>query len=758
MNSREDFQPSIPNRNSQPEGSFSAPAIGLPSGDEGRFDGAKAIALLRRRWLLFAGVGILVASGLTANTFREIPIYQSGFQLLVGPITGGDKFDELNQSLSKINGGGASERMDYSTQIKVLSSPQLMGQIIEKIQEKYPEVNYGNLLSKLIIVRIGDTKILEVRYQDSDPEKVKFILDQISSDYIKYSAREQQTSVKQGIQFVEDQLPKLRDRVDKLQGKLQQFRQEYKLLDPQTQGQLLSTRLNDINKQRQDTQTQLSEARSLYSNLQRQLGLSPEEAMTASALSEAPRYQQLLSKLQEVETKIAIESARFLPDNPSLKTLQEQRQNLLPLLREEAQQVIGSRTADSNINPQSTSPNSIRVALTQQLVQTESQLQILQIRNAAISQFEGLLNQDIKQLPIVARQYTDLQRELQVATDSLTRFLAVQEALQIESARNTLPWQQISEPQKPGIPISPNIPRGVIVSIVSGLLAGAAAAFLADKLDNVFHSTEELKDSTKLPVLGMIPFNKQLTHKQPQTQNVEANQTNYLLNQSNYTASPFLESFRGLHANLYFLSPDRPIRSLVVTSSLPADGKSTVATYLAQAAAAMGQRVLLVDADLRRPQIHILTDLPNVWGLSNAISSDMNVDDLIQHSPVEDSLFVITAGQIPPDPTRLLSSQKMQSLVEGFHSNFDLVIFDTPPMIGLADARLLAARADGMFVVVGLGRTNRSALAQVLDELRISRAPILGIVANGVKNYTTNSYHYYYQYSSYKRQQNQTTS
>jgi polysaccharide biosynthesis transport protein len=758
MNSREDFQPSVPNRNSQPEGSFSAPAIGLPSGDEGRFDGAKAIALLRRRWLLLTGVGIVVASGLTANTFREIPIYQSGFQLLVGPIMGGDKFDELNQSLSKINGGGASERMDYSTQIKVLSSPHLMSQIIEKIQEKYPEVNHGNLLSKLIIVRIGDTKILEVRYQDSDPEKVKFVLDQISSDYIKYSAREQQTSVKQGIQFVEDQLPKLRERVDKLQGKLQQFRQEYKLLDPQTQGQLLSTRLNDINKQRQETQTQLTEAQSLYSNLQKQLGLSPEEAMTASALSEAPRYQQLLAKLQEVETKIAIESARFLPDNPSLKTLQEQRQNLLPLLREEAQQVIGSRTADSSINPQSTSPNSIRVALTQQLVQTESQLQILQIRNAAIAQFEGLLNQDIKQLPIVARQYTDLQRELQVATDSLTRFLAVQEALQIESARNTLPWQQISEPQKPGIPISPNIPRGVIVSIVSGLLAGAAAAFLADKLDNVFHSTEELKDSTKLPVLGMIPFNKQLTHKQPQTQNVEANQTNYLLNQSNYTASPFLESFRGLHANLYFLSPDRPIRSLVVTSSLPADGKSTVATYLAQAAAAMGQRVLLVDADLRRPQVHIITDLPNVWGLSNAISSDMNVDDLIQHSPVEDSLFVITAGQIPPDPTRLLSSQKMQSLVEKFQSDFDLVIFDTPPMIGLADARLLAARTDGMFVVVGLGRTNRSALAQVLDELRISRAPLLGVVANGVKNYTTNSYHYYYQYSNSKKQQNQTTS
>jgi capsular exopolysaccharide synthesis family protein len=393
----------------------------------------------------------------------------------------------------------------------------------------------------------------------------------------------------------------------------------------------------------------------------------------------------------------------------------------------------------------------VRLALTQQLVQTESQLQVLQIRNAAIAQFESLMNQDIKHLPIVARQYTDLQRELQVATESLNRFLAVQEVLQIESARNTLPWQLISEPEKPGIPISPNVPRGLILSIVAGLLAGVAAAFLADKLDNVFHSTEELKDSAKLPILGMIPFNKQLINKQPQTQNIETNQTNYLLNQSTYTASPFLESFRGLHANLYFLSPDRPIRSLVVTSSLPADGKSTVATYLAQAAAAMGQRVLLVDADLRRPKVHTLTNLPNIWGLSNAISSDINVDDLIQHSPVEDRLFIITAGQIPPDPTRLLSSQKMQSLVEKFQSTFDLVIFDTPPMIGLADARLLAARADGIIMVVGLGRTNRSLLAQVLDELKISRAPLLGLVANGIKNYTTNSYHYYHYSSSNRR-------
>jgi capsular exopolysaccharide synthesis family protein len=142
----------------------------------------------------------------------------------------------------------------------------------------------------------------------------------------------------------------------------------------------------------------------------------------------------------------------------------------------------------------------------------------------------------------------------------------------------------------------------------------------------------------------------------------------------------------------------------------------------------------------------VRTDLPNVWGLSNVISSEINVDDVIQRSPLEDNLFVLTAGQIPPDPTRLLCSKKMQNLVERFQEAFDLVIFDTPPLLGLADARLLAAHTDGIVMVVGLGRTDRAVLTQVLYGLRTSHARVLGLVANGVKGYTTSTPDYYHHY------------
>jgi succinoglycan biosynthesis transport protein ExoP len=753
-----DSQPLLPNYNGKQlsqlsygrgDPAYTVTSLGEP--EEDKLDIRHLLAVVRRRLIVISGVAIAVTSGLVTKILSQVPNYEGKFQLLVGPVTGEDTFDQLNQTLSK-NAGLSTPTVDYETQIKVLWSPQVMSPIVEQIRSRYPDINYDELVSKLVITRLGETKILEVRYQDSNPEKIKFILEQVAQGYVKYSFTEQQTGVRQGIQFVDDQLPKLQIRVDKLQEKLQRFRQQYNLIDPETQGKELTTRVSAIAQQRQETQTKLGETQSQYATLQKQLGLSPNEAIAAAALSEAPRYQQLLNQLQEVETKIAAESARFTEESPTILALREQQQNLLPLLRQEATAVLGTNTPGFSTNSQAiASPNSIRLSLTQKLVETINELRVLQVRSDAIAQTENVMGQQLKQLAVVARQYTDLQRELQVATESLNRFLGVREALQIESAQKTLPWQLISAPKQPQAPISPNMPRSLLLGVIAGLLAGAGAAFLTEKLDNVFHSPDDLKDSTGVALLGTIPFQKELKETRGKRRAAtEANQksqaSTFFGRVQRYNAIPFLEAFRTLHANLHFLSPDHPIRSLVISSAVPADGKSTVTTNLAQAAAAMGQRVLLVDADLRRPQVHRLTDLPNVWGLSNVISSDMNVEDVIQRSPLEDNLFVLTAGQIPPDPTRLLSSKKMQSLIERFESAFDLVIFDTPPLLGLADARLLAAYVDAMVLVVGLGQTNRSVLTQVLDALKTSHAPLLGIVANGVKGYTTSSYDYYHRY------------
>ncbi len=728
----------------------------LPENEPDELNLRQLLGMIRRRALVIAGVSISVTSAIGFWTMNQTPRYEGKFQLLVEPVTEQGNLDNLTQILGSQNNKdvrGSSSSLDYETQIQVLRSPNLMSPIIEEIEKRYKDVNYDSLLgsNQLTISQLEETKILEVRYRDTDPKKVQFVLHQVARGYLRYSLRERQTNLRQGIQFVDSQLPQLRARVDKLQGQLQVFRQQNNILDPESQAQQLANRVSTIEGEQLNTQVKLREARSLYTTLSAQLGLSPNQAIATVNLSEAPRYQQLLNQLSEVEAKIAKESARFTADSPTIQSLREQQRNLLPLLQQESQQVLGTTLAEAGVS--NASPSEIRLELTKQLVEAANQIQVLQVRQSAIAQAERSLNQQVKQMPVIARQYTDFQRELNVVTESLNRFLGVRENLEIEAAQKALPWQIILKPTQPEEPVSPNPERNMILGTIAGLLLGTGAALLIERLDNVFHSPDELKDRTKLPLLGVIPYCKQLKQMTPVATLTELMPSEEAPTSPKnrrklqwYKASPFLESFRSLHTNIRFLGSDTPIHSIVISSATPADGKSTVAVHLAQAAAAMGQRVLLVDADLRRPQVHNVLGLENQVGLSNVIATGLTAKQAIQRLPMWDHLYVLTAGQLPPDPTRLLCSKKMQYLMEQFHAVFDLVIYDTPPTLGLADGRLLAAHTDGVVLIAGLGRTDRSVLMQALDGMKISSATVLGVVANGVKGYTTSSYYHYQNY------------
>ncbi|MGB3204897.1 MAG: polysaccharide biosynthesis tyrosine autokinase [Crinalium sp.] len=717
----------------------------------------RLLTVMRRRALIIASVASVVTAAVVFQTLRQTPIYEGRFQVLVEPVTAAQsKLDQLTALAGSDANQGAS--LDYETQIEVLRSTKLMSPIVAQINATYPDVSYDSLVrsNQLGISRLQETKILEVSYRDPDPKKVKFVLEQVAEGYLRYSLDEQQSSVIQGTRFVEGQLPVLRQRVDKLQTQLQVFRQQNNLLDPQTQAQDMSTRMSSVDQQRLDTQVKLNETRTLYVNLQNQLGLAPSQAIASTALSEAPGYQNLLNQLQQVETKIAIELSRFTEESPTVQALRDQQRNLLPLLGQEARKVLGKNFSSPSL--EQTSPNSIRLGLTQQLVEATNQIRVLEVRYAAISQAQAMLAQQVQQLPVIARQYTDLDRELKVATESLNRFLGVRETLEIEASQKVLPWQLILPPKQPNFPIPLNTERNIILGAIAGMLLGIGAALFAERLDNVFHTPDEIKDATRLPLIGVIPFNKQLKQMQPaaemaamaslkdrdRTSSHNSSQARW------YNSSPFLESFRSLQTNLRFLGSDQPIHSIVISSTLPSDGKSTVSTNLAQAAAAMGQKVLLVDADMRRPQVHNVLGLENHEGLSDVISTEVNPKEVIQQLPMWEHLYVLTAGQMPPDPTRLLSSKKMLSLMEEFKAEFDLIIYDTPPILGLADGRILSVNTDGIVVVVGLGRTDRSMLMEALDGLKISNAPILGVVANGLKNYTTNAYYSYQGYYNAK--------
>ena len=766
---------------------YSMPLVSpeTPDEDEDSIDLRQLVKVVKHRLRLI----VSIAAGMTLTaalwTFNQEPKYQGEFQLLVEPVTQ----EKGNNPLSLI--GDNWTGLDYETQIQVLQSPSVLEPIIEKLAVRYPDLEYGSLIrnskSPLKIERIDDTKILDVSYVSTDPEEIKFVIENLAQDYLDYSLQQRRAEVNQGIEFVSEQLPRIQTKVDELQEQLQTFRQNYNLLDPKERASILSEQQAAFEKNYFNTQLQLNETQTLYNILQAQLRKQPEQAIATSYLSESPRYQKLLNELQGVEIQLAKESTRFAEENPVIVSLEAKKSELLTLLQQEAQKVLGNNIPSGiDYSTSAPSPSSLRSELDSKYIQAANQIQILKIRESALASALEKLNTDIEEMPVIARKYTDLSRQLAVATASLNRFLEAEEKLELQAAQQALPWQIIAQPTVTEDPVSPNVPRNLALGLIGGLLMGMGAALLAERIDPVFHSSEEIKESVNLPILGRIPTQKDLQPLQipgnngqsglPQLQignssleltngsssQISNNQHHNSAREGNplasdghnqgkgYGASPFLESFRSLNTNIRLLGSDNRINSIVISSSVPSEGKSTISSHLAQAAAAMGQRVLLIDADLRRPQVHHWMGLENDKGLSNILATGLNIEEAIKTVPQWENLSVITAGDIPPDPTRLLSSQKMQQVMDQLQQDryYDLIIYDTPPILGFADGRILASRTNGVVLVVRIGKTDRSLLKQNIESLKAFNVPVLGLVSNQAKRNSGGAYHYYSHYYS----------
>lgn len=687
--------------------------------------------ILRRRVRVIAGVTIAVTAVSWLWTLLLPSIYQGELKILV---------EELGTTPSHRNGqrqgktpAQASPVTDDLTPIEVLEGRSFLEPIAQQLQPKFPRLDVSQLADSLNVTRLGYTKVLQVTYIDSDRALIQAVLDRLSDAYQRYSLQQHQKSLQQGEQFVDAKLPRLRSRIVVLEKAMEEFRKRYGVLSPEEQGRELAQRLSNIQQQRQQTGSELAEAQSYYTNLQRQSGYEPSQALATAVLNQSARYQQLLNQIQDVDTKLAQLSAVFRDDSPQIRQIREQRRNLVNLQQREARRLLGAKAKP--IDRVAAMP----VEMARQLVNAANRFQSLQMRDKALAANETQLKQELSQIPTAVRRYTDLQREIAVATESLNRFVSSQEKLQLDKAQKGGSWKVISAPLVDSQPISPDRPRNFLWGAIAGLVLGVGAGLLRESLDRVFHSAEELAKGVNLPLLGVIPYNQELQPLSDRPNPLRAlPMTKYWLPEatmamaepsvSGYRMSPFLEAFRLLHTQLRFLGSDAPIRSVAISSATAAEGKSTITLQLAQAATALGQRVLLVDADLRCPELHDHLQIANLQGLSNLLSSDISPEQAIHG--VDQRLFVLTAGQLPPDPTQLLSSEHLPKLIQQFQEQFDLVIYDTPPLLGLADALLLSAYLDGVVLVVGLGAANRAAVRRAVDTLKFSKIALLGIVAN----------------------------
>jgi polysaccharide biosynthesis transport protein len=745
-----------PTKRSQPKALDAAVESGTSS-EEGGLDLGRILEAVQRRIWLVIAINIAMMGAAIVWSRTRPPAYEGSFKILVEPVTA----EQQVASSLKGNQSGFEEQdlgsaqsskntLDYPTQIQLLLSENLLKSVIEKLKPAHPQTSYETVKNSLTISRLKEaeeTKILEVKYRAGSASETQEVLNLVSHAYIQYSLSKRQTNLSRAIQFVDSQLPKFQAQAQDLELTLQNFRQQHQLIDPSILGSQLGAQTTSTKQEQLTTQIELAKTKQLYSTLKQQLQMQPKDAEAASVLSEAPGYQQLLKQLQELDVEIQIQSTRFTNNHPSIAMLREKRQKLLPLLQANADTALGSRLSRNTKNIQSLPyQNALRQDLSKQFIAAVTQVQVLEAKLNQLNVASQALAVQTSQLPTIARQYENLQRRLKVATAQVSNFSQKREELMISAARQEVPWELIASPSVKEVS-SASLSRDLILGSILGLLLGTGVALLLESMNNVIYSVEELQKELNIYILGMIPkrqgerkYLKSTAKSVTEMPVLPLSEGSNNITNNYYQFSPFIESFRALNTQIRLLNRDLPVKSLVVSSSLPSEGKTTVSLQLAQAAAAMGQRVLMVNADLRKPSLKQLSAL---HGLTDVIEGRSQLMDTIQPFPEIENLYVLPSGSIALDPTSILSSKRMQDLMENCRDSFDFIIYDTPPL-GFTDSLLLIPQTDGLLLVAGLGKVDREVFQNSIETLAVSEVSVLGLVANMTKN----PYSTYYTQSS----------
>ncbi|NEQ95388.1 MAG: polysaccharide biosynthesis tyrosine autokinase [Cyanothece sp. SIO2G6] len=723
--------------------------------------GLNVLPLLRtvqRKIFLVAGTTIML-TGLAAFQASRAPSrYQGRFELLVEPIT---TQGELADPTALTRGNNVRGGIDYATQLRILRSPLLLRDIAALVREQSPEYSgfsERNLERFLNVgrvgggTRVGQTKILAVSYESTNPDLVEHVLKATADRYLQYSLEDRKTQFSQGIQFIEAQRPEIEQRVSSLQNRLQQLQQQFNIVNPEQRGEQLTARISVIEDLQQITNQELRERQALQERLKQQLESTPDEAFSASTLSQNPRYQALLNDLQVIEGEIRAESSRFSPASPVVQNLTQRRTQLEQVLRNEAEVIVGRP-----ISPQEfVFQDAIRLDLTRQLLQTVNEIEVLEARSQEVAAHKQAVIQELAQFPEISRRYGEIERDLQISQRTLDQLLNQRELLKIESAQTEIPWEIVSAPvldrDEFGNPVAyRESSKTVIVAFMGGGMLGLVLAFALEKWQDIFFVTEDVQDRLDLPLVGVIPFCWEEELESVAKVGVSSLKGGLHLGNGDRPpalsarAVSLMEAFSSLYLSLQDpATGELAIRSLVISSPEPGDGKATIIQNLAQTVAAVGKKVLVVDANLYRPALHQQFGLSNAKGLAEVLKGTISFEDALQsHSA---NLFVLSAGEPSMGNSRLLASETMKSLMQKSHSRFDFVIYGAPHALGLTDASILTAQTQGMYFVVSLDKTKYSNTTQALSQLSTYETPILGVIVNHVRAKTKNSYGYQNRY------------
>lgn len=687
----------------------------------------KYLLVFKRRWLIAVATFATTIGLLGIVKLKQEPVYKAEGQLLfqssrAGQITGyGETIGELEAVKRENN--------PLDTQAMVIQSLPMLQETIKTLGLKDKD---GDLLepealaSGLTVEPIMGTDILEISYTATDPEIAAAVVNEIMSSFIMGNVKNNLSEAVAAGRFIQEQLPRAKAEVERTSEQLRQFRSQNKIIDLEKEREAIVEVRTSLDEQFSEANSELANITAQSAALSRQVGLSSQQAVNNASVAQASGVQEVLAELQKVQTQLATVRSRYTDEHPSIASLERQEASLKNLLQSQTQQVLEGKVKVSPTELQA-GEGDLRKTLIADLAKSEVQRLGLERKVAALSNLRETYTRRAETLPDLEKKQQELDQSLSVARKSYENLLTRQEEIRVAQSQNVgnaRPLQAALVPKAPeGLPLKVYLLFGF-----GGLLLSVAAALFADLIDKSVKTVKEAEEIFDYTLLGLIPQfeTKEATESKEQT---EFKISPRIITMRS-PESPINEAYQMLQANLKFTSSDKKIRVIVLTSSIPQEGKSEVSANLAAAIAQTGRRVVLVDADMRKPSQHHLWGLMNLIGLSNVLVGQNDLAEAVQK--VTSHLSVLTAGVIPPNPLNLLDSDHMYSIVKMLSQKYDYVIFDTPPLYRFADAAVLARMGDGVLLVARPGHVDSDSAAAAKALLLRSEPNILGLVANCV--------------------------
>jgi succinoglycan biosynthesis transport protein ExoP len=703
--------------------------------------------LIKSKWIVIASVALVV--GVVAiSTLRSTPIYEAVGSIAI------NKMDPVTFNLKD-----SSSAVDYydpadmDTEVRILKSDLLALQVIRQLNlDKEPESGgkgkspssslelttdamqpdsaktsavLAGFKGSLQVSLVPNTRIIEIRYRSPDKNLAARVVNTLANTYVEQNFKTRFESTMQASDWLSKQLVDLQIKVETSQEKLVKYQKEHEILGIDEKQNITTAKLDELNRELTAAESARMEKESIYHLVQ--AGDSDSIAAAANvdgAARGSSANSALLEKLREQQADLKIQvaqlSTQFGPSYPKLAQLNSQLKEIDAQIQTEMRKVAARLRGD------------YLAAL-----QRETML-----RSALERQ-----KQEANKLNESAIEYSLLKRDVDANRTLSEGLLEKLKEAGVTAGLKSNNFRIVDVARVPTAPSGPNLPRNLAFAMALGLSTGIGLAFLLESMDNTIRTPEQAQTVSALPSLGMIPLGSRSAREISSREKpalASSKEAVELVTKSR-PRSQMAESYRALRTSLLLTFAGGPPKVILITSALPEEGKTTTSVNSAIVLAQKGTRVLLIDADLRRPSIHKTLGMGPKIGLSNVLTGTATLQQAIIPSTILPELFILPAGAPPPNPAELLASAKMKNVLDELRKLYDHIVIDSPPTLSVTDAVVMSTGADAVVLVIRSGHTTKPALRRARDILLQVNARVCGVLVNAV-DLNSPDYYYHYEY------------